>query len=190
MKDQPRQHLPLIFLVSVITILLLSMGKSLLVQEAFGMTEGKTQELRGYIEDGVGMVYTIKNLKKDDTLFLSMKHTGGNLDPLLGILKEPEALHDLRNEAMRFSTEPGLNLLEAANQFADKHFLTWDDDSGDGYNAALQYQVPADGTYFLFAGSMFTNKSVYTFNPQFTSGSFHLTIGLNNTLHPGRSVNS
>lgn len=146
------------------------------------MTEGKTQELQGYIEDGVGIVYTINNLKQGDTLFLSMKHTGGNLDPLLGILKEPEDLHNLRDEAMRFSKEPGLNILEAANQFADKHFLTWDDDSGDGYNAALKYQVPADGTYFLFAGSMFTNKSVYTFDPQFTSGSFHLTIGLNTPL--------
>jgi hypothetical protein len=158
------------------------MGNSLLVQAAFGMTEGKTQELQGYIEDGVGIVYTINNLKQGDTLFLSMKHTGGNLDPLLGILKEPEDLHNLRDEAMRFSKEPGLNILEAANQFADKHFLTWDDDSGDGYNAALKYQVPADGTYFLFAGSMFTNKSVYTFDPQFTSGSFHLTIGLNTPL--------
>ena len=146
------------------------------------MTEGKTQELQGYIEDGVGIVYTINNLKQGDTLFLSMKHTGGNLDPLLGILKEPEDLHNLRDEAMRFGKEPGLNILEAANQFADKHFLTWDDDSGDGYNAALKYQVPADGTYFLFAGSMFTNKSVYTFDPQFTSGSFHLTIGLNTPL--------
>ena len=110
------------------------------------MTAGKTQELQGYIEDGVGIVYTINNLKQGDTLFLSMKHTGGNLDPLLGILKEPEDLHNLRDEAMRFSKEPGLNILEAANQFADKHFLTWDDDSGDGYNAALKYQVPADGT--------------------------------------------
>ena len=182
MKDQPRQPLLPIFLVPVITILLLSMGNILLIQAAFGMTQGKTQEIRGYIEDGVGMVYTMKNLKEGDTLFLTMKHTGGDLDPLLGILKEPEDLHDLRNEAMRFSKEPGLNLLEAANQFADKHFLTWDDDSGDGYDAALEYQIPADGTYFLFAGSMFTNKSVYTFNPQFTSGSFHLTIGLNTPL--------
>jgi len=182
MKNLPSQPVPAIFLVSVITILLLSLVKSLLVQTAFGMTEGKNQELRGYIEDGVGIVYTINNLKKGDTLFLSMKHTGGNLDPLLGILKEPDDLHNLRNEAMRLGKEPGLNLLEAANQFADKYFLVWDDDSGDGYNAALEYQVPADGTYFLFAGSMLTNQFIHTINPQFTSGSFHLVIGLNEPL--------
>lgn len=182
MKNLPNQPIPNILLVSVITILLFSLVSSLLVPLAVGMTEEKTQELRGYIEDGVGIVYTIKNLKKGDTLFLSMNHTGGNLDPLLGILKEPEDLHNLRSEAMRLIKEPGLNLLEAANRFADNYFLAWDDDSGDGYNAALEYQVPADGTYFLFAGSMLTNQFVYTFDPQFTSGSFHLTIGLNASL--------
>ena len=182
MKNLPNQPSAHTLLVSVTTILLLLLVKSLIVQAAYGMSQEKVQELRGYIEDGVGIVYTINNLKQGDTLFLSMKHTGGNRDPLRGILKEPEDLHNLRDEAMRFSNEPGLNILEAANQFADKHFLTWDDDSGDGYNAALKYQVPADGTYFLFAGSMFTNKSVYTFDPQFTFGSFHLTIGLNTPL--------
>ena len=179
MKNLPNQPIPNILLVSVITILLFSLVSSLLVPLAVGMTEEKTQELRGYIEDGVGIVYTIKNLKKGDTLFLSMNHSSGNLDPLLGILREPEDLHNLRSEAMRLIKEPGLNLLEAANRFADNYFLAWDDDSGDGYNAALEYQVPSDGTYFLFAGSMLTNQFVYTFDPQFTSGSFHLTIGLN-----------
>ena len=182
MKNLPNQPIPNILLVSVITILLFSLVSSLLVPLAVGMTEEKTQELRGYIEDGVGIVYTIKNLKKGDTLFLSMNHSSGNLDPLLGILKEPEDLHNLRSEAMRLIKEPGLNLLEAANRFADNYFLAWDDDSGDGYNAALEYQVPSDGTYFLFAGSMLTNQFVYTFDPQFTSGSFHLTIGLNASL--------
>lgn len=182
MKSQPNQSIPNMLLVSVIAILLFWLVNSLLVPLALGMTEDKTQELRGYIEDGVGIVYTIKNLKKGDTLFLSMNNTGGNLDPLLGILKEPEDLHDLRSEAMRLIKEPGVNLLEAANRFADNYFLAWDDDSGDGYNAALEYQVPADGTYFLFAGSMLTNQFIYKFDPQFTSGSFHLTIGLNASL--------
>lgn len=182
MKSQPNQSIPNMLLVSVIAILLFWLVNSLLVPLALGMTEDKTQELRGYIEDGVGIVYTIKNLKKGDTLFLSMNNTGGNLDPLLGILKEPEDLHNLRSEAMRLIKEPGVNLLEAANRFADNYFLAWDDDSGDGYNAALEYQVPADGTYFLFAGSMLTNQFIYKFDPQFTSGSFHLTIGLNASL--------
>ena len=182
MKNQPNQSIPNMLLVSVIAILLFWLVNSLLVPLALGMTEDKTQELRGYIEDGVGIVYTIKNLKKGDTLFLSMNNTGGNLDPLIGILKEPEDLHNLRSEAMRLIKEPGVNLLEAANRFAGNYFLAWDDDSGDGYNAALEYQVPADGTYFLFAGSMLTNQFIYTFDPQFTSGSFHLTIGLNASL--------
>ena len=182
MKNQPNQSVPNMLLVSVIAILLFWLVNSLLVPLALGMTEDKTQELRGYIEDGVGIVYTIKNLKKGDTLFLSMNNTGGNLDPLIGILKEPEDLHNLRSEAMRLIEEPGVNLLEAANRFADNYFLAWDDDSGDGYNAALEYQVPADGTYFLFAGSMLTNQFIYKFDPQFTSGSFHLTIGLNASL--------
>ncbi|NNK13445.1 MAG: hypothetical protein HKP52_04320, partial [Desulfofustis sp.] len=190
MKNRTNKPIPKILIVSVITTFLFSLINSLFVPLAFGMTEQRIQEIKGYIQDGVGVVYTIHNLKKGDTLFLSMKHTGGNLDPLLGILKEPEDLHDLRNEAMRLSKEPGLNLLEAVKRFGDNHFMAWDDDSGDGYNAALKYLVPTDGTYYLFAGSMITNQFVYTFDPQFTSGSFELTIGLNTPLAELRKLSA
>jgi len=72
-----------------------------------------------------------------------MKNAGGNLDPMLGILDKPEELHILQSEAMKLFKESGLNLIDAANRFADDHFLAWDDDSGDGYNALLKFQVPA-----------------------------------------------
>ena len=186
MKNQPDQTIQKIVIASVVTIILLSLSNSFLAPFALGMTDEKTQDLQGSIKDGFGIVYTLENVKKGDTLFLSMKHTGGNLDPMLGILKEPEELHSLRSEAMRLIKESGLNLIDAANLFADNHFLAWDDDSGDGYNALLEYKVPADGTYFLFAGSMLTNQFVYTLDPQFTTGSFTLAIGLN-TLCPGNN---
>ncbi|MBT8333815.1 MAG: hypothetical protein KJP19_05220, partial [Deltaproteobacteria bacterium] len=179
MIKPPGQPIQKIAIVVVVTIVLLSLSNSLLVPFALGMTDEKVQELRGHIHDGIGIVYSVKNLHKGDTLFVSMNQIDGNLDPLLGILKEQTDRSILRNEAMSVLNQGRINLIEAFDRVADNHFAAWDDDSGDGYNAMLEYQVPADGTYFLFAGSMFTNQYIYTLDPHFTSGSFDLLIGLN-----------
>lgn len=158
MKNQLGQTVKKIAIAAVMAIVLLSLSNCLLIPIAMGMTDEKIQNIQGSIKDGIGIVYTLENLKKGETLFFSMKNAGGNLDPMLGILDKPEELHILQSEAMKLFKESGLNLIDAANRFADDHFLAWDDDSGDGYNALLKFQVPADGTYFLFAGSMFTNQ--------------------------------
>ena len=56
-------------------------------QPVAAQTSGHIQELQDVIEDGRGVVYTLRGLKKGDTLYAYMANTGGNLDPMLGILK-------------------------------------------------------------------------------------------------------
>ena len=63
----------------------------------------------------------------------------------------------------------GLALDDLRNQY----FLAWDDDSGDGYAAALEFVVPAAGDYALIAGA-----SLAAFG-RATSGDYELLIGLN-----------
>ena len=60
----------------------------------------------------------------------------------------------------------------ALNEVRNKHFLAWDDDSGDGYAAAFQFDVPASGDYALFAAS---SLSVFG---RATAGDYELLIGL------------
>ncbi len=142
-------------------------------------TESRIQELHGFVDDGRGIVYVLKNLKKGDRLYAYMTNTSGNLDPLLGILKKGSDRDYLRQEVIKRVKKSDLSLIEASSRFADKHFEVWDDDSGDGHNAMLQFTIPADGTYFIFAGSMITSQYSHSFEPHLTSGSFRLLLGLN-----------
>ena len=64
-------------------------------------------------------------------------------------------------------------MARALNGLRNRTFLAWDDDSGDGYAAALEYVVPTPGDYVLIAGS-----SLSAFG-RATSGDYELLIGLN-----------
>ena len=61
----------------------------------------------------------------------------------------------------------------ALNELRNRYFLDFDDDSGAGYAAALQYVVPAPGDYVLIAGSSLSALG------RATSGDYELLIGLN-----------
>ena len=61
----------------------------------------------------------------------------------------------------------------ALNDLRNQYFLAWDDDSGDGYAAALEYTVPADGDYALVAGASLSALG------HATSGDYALRLGLN-----------
>jgi hypothetical protein len=137
------------------------------------------QELNGVIEDGRGVLYTLSNLKKDDTLYAYMTNTSGNLDPMLGVLKKAEDPAMIHKEVLQSFVNPAENPVEAFSQIADTHFIVWNDDSGNDYDAMLQYTIPADGTYFLLAGSMATNQPFFNFEPSFSFGAYRLLLGLN-----------
>lgn len=144
-----------------------------------GEEKPQIQELRGYIEEGRGAVYTLSNLKKGDTLYAYMTSTSGNLDPMLGILKKAEDPEVIPKEVMQILANPAENLVETFSKVADAHFILWDDDNGDGYDAVLQFTIPETGTYFLLAGSMLMNQSFVDFKSRFSFGSYRLLLGIN-----------
>ena len=142
-------------------------------------TAPRIQELQGFVENGHGRVYTLSNLKKGVTLSAYMTNSGGNLDPLLAIIKDGDTAAFTPEVLLDSLANVEHDLIKVFSLFAADKFLAWDDDGGIGYDARLTFQVPADGTYALFAGSMITNQSIYVLKPEFTSGSFRLLLGIN-----------
>ena len=54
----------------------------------------------------------------------------------------------------------------------DQYLVAWDDDSGEGYDAAFEFVVPKDGDYQLLAiGTPAAKEKL--------SGSYRLLVGLN-----------
>lgn len=118
-------------------------------------------------------------MEKGDTLYVYLTNTSGNLDPMLGVLKkagDPEVIYKEVVQSLGTSEE---NIVETFSRIADTHFIVWDDDNSNGYDASLQFNIPADGTYVLLAGSMVINQSFADFKPSFTFGSYRLLLGLN-----------
>jgi hypothetical protein len=169
------RHLQLLTFLVILPILFVSPISRAVSEEA----TSQIQELNGFLEGGRGVVYTLSNLKKGDTLYAYLTNTSGDLDPMLGVLKkagDPEAMYKEIVQSLSTSEE---NIVEKFSQTADTHFIVWDDDNGNGYDASLQFTIPADGTYFLLAGSMVINQSFGDFKPSFTFGSYRLLLGLN-----------
>ena len=54
----------------------------------------------------------------------------------------------------------------------DKTFLAWDDDSGPGHNAALEFLIPQDGDYILGASGALASAG------RITSGDYRLLLGV------------
>jgi hypothetical protein len=162
-------------LVVILPILLIWTDSSALSEEI----KPQIQELNGVIQDGRGVIYALSNLKKGDTLYAYITNTSGNLDPMLGVLKkaeDPGAIHD---EVMQSLVNPAENPVDAFSQIADSHFIVWNDDTGNGYDAMLQFTIPADGTFYLLAGSMTTHQPFFDFKPSFSFGAYRLLLGLN-----------
>jgi hypothetical protein len=144
---------------------------------ALAQEEGQVQELTGrVIQDQGGTVYLLADLKQGQTLYVHMEGTSGNLDPLVGLL-EPDA--DVDALGIEFGTAVEQAIVEGEDpvtvipRFADQAFLAWDDDSGQGYAAALEFPVPADGDYLLLStDSPFPG----------TFGEYRLLVGLDEPL--------
>jgi len=66
------------------------------------------------------------------------------------------------------STQPLLDLPALRDQYS----LAWDDDSGPGYSAALQFTAPEDGDYFLLVSSSLSATG------RTTAGDYRLLLGL------------
>lgn len=97
-------------------------------------------EFYGYLHPSDHHYYDIPNLHAGDTVYLLLENVSGNLDPFL-----------------RFGNDD------------HEHFTAEDDDSGNGSDAVLVVDVPADGTYAVSISTCCEN----------TFGEYRLVIGIN-----------
>jgi|GEM_PF-500754 len=118
--------------------------------------EGALQFIDGSVEKGQYAFYKIADLSKGQTLRILAKRRSGNLDPFVAILDPKD---DPADFADRFSTqideavEEGVDLSDVLPRLIDRATLAWDDDSGPGHAAQLQFEVPEDGNYHLLVRS-------------------------------------
>ena len=142
-------------------------------------TSPRIQLLDGFLGDEQGIVYTLADLKKGDTVYANMKGISGNLDPMLGMFRKDSDPDFQYDDVSEFIANSDVNLVDAFSQFASDKFIVWDDDGGQGYAARLKFSVPADGDYRILAGSMITYLSFGSLTPTFTTGTYRLSLGLN-----------
>jgi len=133
------------------------------------------QELHGSLAPGQTDVFRMTGLEKGQTLFAFMENRSGNLDPILSVLLDNgnlaatlESFQAAVAELVASSTQPLLDLPALRDQYA----LAWDDDSGPGYSAALQFEVPEDGDYFLIVSSSLSAAG------RSTAGDYRLLLSL------------
>jgi hypothetical protein len=157
----------------------------------FAQSEASVQELNGSLVPDQVDVYFMEGLKKDHTLDAFMENKSGNLDPILSIISADQNLSsvlDSYKQALLELVETSPNPMIDLPALRDKYSLAWDDDSGPGYSAALQFTIPHDGDYFLLASGSLSAAG------RSTSGDYRLLIGidapqvLNGTAKPTGDV--
>ena len=160
-------------IVAVLTLLLLllvSSHKTTLAQEG-----GQVQAVSGSIQPGEFFWYRLPDLKSDQTLYVYVKGTTGNLDPIMGLIDgdgDTEEVEEAYLAAIQQALIDGDDPLLAAQDAADELFLIWDDDSGKGLAATFAFSVPAGGDYQLIISNALTGLGGATF------GDYELLIGL------------
>jgi len=148
-------------------------------ESAVAGTSPRIQQLESFLGDDRGIVYTLPDLKKGDTVYAYMTGTSGNLDPMLGVFKQESDPDFQYDDVFEFLANSDVNIVDAFSQFANGKFVVWDDDGGQGYDARLKFTVPAAGDYSILAGSMVTSQSLESLAPTFTTGTYRLLLGLN-----------
>jgi len=153
--------------------LLLALTLVIGLNPAFAQGKRAVQMINDQVTLDERHLYLLKNLHPGDTLYVYLEGTSGNLDPVAALADthiDAEALGKAYNNKLLLAIEEGRDPLEAIPEIADELFLTWDDDSGVGYDAAFSFEVPAEGEYLL----------VVTDSPgSFSSGDYTLTLGIN-----------
>jgi hypothetical protein len=109
-----------------------------------------------------------------------MEATSGDLDPATAIMDTSRSIQEVQAQFaadVRDQVLGSEDVSLALTELRDSTFLAWDDDSGGGYAAALEYIIPTAGDYRLIAGSSLSALGRGTF------GDYELRVGLNaNTL--------
>ncbi len=134
--------------------------------------EPAVQEVTGHLSINEMLLYRLADLKRGQTLHVFLERTGGNLDPLVALLRPEVEFDTLRikgGQDLDETIAAGKDPLVEIPAIFDRYTLAWDDDSGEGDAAFLEYEIPADRDYDLLVRGRFL---VDTF------GAFRLLIGL------------
>ncbi len=134
---------------------------------------GVVQELTGHLDLGGEAFYRLPSLRAGDILYVHVSRTSGNLDPWVALADtrvEAESLSEALSAQVAQAIAQGQDPLEALPRIYGEFFVTWNDDFGDSYDAALQFRIPADGAYQLVVSNAPT---------AFTFGGFRLLLGRN-----------
>ena len=159
---------------ALITLIGMSLTTGLTSVSAQGGRQ--VQVLTGKIEAGEVIVYLLPDLSTGQTLYIHASAISGNLDPIVFITDttldsetieaEFEAARD--QQILSDSSDP----LEILDELRDQYTLAWDDDSGGGLTAALDYEIPVDGDYRLIVGGSLSLLGGNSF------GDYQLLVGL------------
>lgn len=143
--------------------------------DAQGRT-GLVQKITGQLNAGENHAYLIADLQAGDRIVVSMRGTSGNLDPAVGIMDAARPLSEVdaayRADIQRLMAESE-NVAQDLEALRSQYFLAWDDDSGEGYSALLEFTVPAAGDYRFIAASSLSSLG------RATSGDYELLVALN-----------
>ncbi len=167
-KSPFNKHLLIYLLVFASTLI----GLLAITIPAKAQELAEVQELTGDMGPGAALVYDLPQLKRGQILYVYAQGTSGNLDPLVLITDGDADQSDMRSNfiaEVQQAIAAGRDPLEVIPEFADRNFLAWNDDSGQGLDAALQFMVPADGAYKL---TITSSPSAQTF------GAFRMLIGI------------
>ncbi len=157
-------------------VLLTVVALSLMVGATLAQAQdaAQIQELTGEVGQDGGLFYLLPDLQQGQTLYVYMQGLSGNLDPFAG-LSDTRYQADTLEETFYAKVDQviaeGRDPLEALPELYDKALVAWDDDSGEGYDAAFEFVVPLDGDYQLLAMSTPTKKEI-------TPGRYRLLVGI------------
>ncbi|HMT20410.1 MAG TPA: hypothetical protein PKE20_04055 [Promineifilum sp.] len=167
----PRAWLTLLCLLMIAIVLVLIPGP-VAAQDRTGLV----QKISGRLEPQEIDIYLIPNLQTGDRLTVLMRATSGDLDPIVGIvdtaLPPAEVEATYRAEIQRLMAESE-NVALDLGDLRERTFLAWNDDGGEGYDARLEFVVPAAGDYRLIAAASLSVLG------RATSGDYELLVGLN-----------
>jgi hypothetical protein len=137
--------------------------------------QGQVEILTGRIDAGEIIIYRLPDLQQGQRLFIYAAGTSSDLDPIVGLLDgsvDPEAVEAAFEDALARAAGQGLDPLAVTEELRDRFLLAWDDDGGGGLDAALEYQIPADGEYRLLIAGALSALGGASF------GHYEMTVGL------------
>jgi len=136
--------------------------------------EKRVQVVQSHLDLDRGNFYHLLGLEAGDILYVYVTRTSGNLDPTVALSDE---YHEagLLSEAfwgqVDLVVEQGADPLEALPEIYGSLFVAWDDDSGAGYDAAMVYEVAAEGDFQLLVTSSPASSDTF--------GAYQMLIGVN-----------